>query len=243
MNMIEAETGKQPDTPPPAPEKKTEAKPRRKTFIRRRDVLILVTVWLVGCGLVGALVIAFYLIDSTPPEAAPMISASNTRFNFSGQTAKDAYLAALPEAREWADDVQLVSVSAHWADVTPETVDQVDIWDFSFFSAGHNRIFFTLVLTDQQAIGRAHPYRLKKPPHLVDPTRWTIDSDEAISIWLNNGGSVFLTTFPDNEVEALLRQSESIENPRPVWNIIGTSADQSQIFYLIIDASTGTVLN
>jgi hypothetical protein len=39
----------------------------------------------------------------------------------------------------------------------------------------------------------------------------------------------------------LLRQA--VERDTPVWNIIGTSADQSTLLFITVDAATGDILN
>jgi hypothetical protein len=219
---------------------------RKKTTInsapvRRRDLLVLLGVWLVGCSIVATIVGLFYLarrpaeVDTFPQveEAAEVA--------FSDQSAKVAYAGALGRARAWQPDVQLVSVTAAWDNTTPARLGQAEAWDFSFFSPGHERIYLVTQRPEQAPAGRAHPFKLSYPSPVIAPESWLVDSNEAINIWLSSGGSTFLDTFPENHVELLLRQSTDANTP--VWNIIGTSDDQSQLFFLTIDAATGTVLN
>ncbi len=232
------ERGKSPNQPVAASPKKKRA--ARKMPIGRRDILILGTIWLVGCAIVAGLVALFYTQIGVEKAEQPRPNAT-FEIPFTGGTAKTAYLLALAHAQSWESDVQLVTMSTHWSNITVEDLGQVDVWDFSFFSTRHQRVYFTIVATDQPVIGRAHPYKLRKPPYLIDPAKWVIDSDEAISIWANNGGGVFLGAFPDSAVEALLRQSP--DEGEPVWNIIGINADQSQLFFLAIDATSGNILN
>ncbi len=227
--------------PPPASADKNK-KPSRPLPVRRQDILVLLSIWGVGCAVVASLLGLFYFYSSNGGPGQPTPNPEAV-FNipFSGGTAKTAYLSALNKAQAWSSDVELVAASASWSNATPEDLGRVDLWDFSFFSDGHKRIFFNLVATDQPVTGRAHPFKLTRPPARINPAEWIIDSDEAVSIWLNNGGGAFLEAMPGNHVEALLRQSAN--DGKPVWNIVGTSADQSQMFFLTIDAATGTVLN
>jgi hypothetical protein len=158
-----------------------------------------------------------------------------------GDTAKIAYLKALAQAQGWQNDVILVAVSTSWTGPTIQGLGQAPIWNFRFFSPGHDRLYFSLVTTDGQAIGRTHIYKLGNAPPLLDPAAWVVDSDEAITTWANQGGGAFIQTFPDSRVEAMLRHSP--ERNGPVWDIIGMSVDQSQLFYVRIDATSGEVLN
>ena len=208
--------------------------------IKRRDVLVLVSVWFMGCIVVAGLIGFFYASSSPETADQPRLSADFV-IPFDEHSAKKAYLSALAEAQAWQSDVELIAVSTHWTEATIESLGQAQVWDYRFFSPTRRRIFFVIARPDQQLNSQAHLYKLDKSPYLVDPAAWLIDSDEALRLWTNQGGGVFLENFPGSRVEALLRQTPA--RPTPVWNIIGVSPDQSQIFYLTIDASDGQILN
>lgn len=214
-----------------------------KSWFGRRQRLILAGVYLVGCIFVGFLLVVFYISSRTGVGQQTIASfpVGSFEVTFREPMAKDAYEVALPFAQRWDDSVQLVSVSTTWNNVSLDDIGQVDVWDFSFFAPERDRMYFTIVTVDQPVDGQAHPFKLQRPPLVINPDEWAVDSSQAIAIWLNNGGGVFVQTFPENQVEILLRQS--LEGGGPVWNIIGTSADQSQLLYLTIDATNGMVLN
>lgn len=191
--------------------------------------------------MVGVLVTMFYVYSSpNEPETFPEVT-EQVNIPFSGGSAKTAYTNALGLAQSWQNDVQLAATSTVWKNATTEALGQASQWDFSFYSPRHRRMYLTVVAVGQPPLGRAHPFELRRPPPLIAPPTWVVDSDEAISIWANSGGNAFLQAFPENQVEALLRHS--VDQNTPVWNIIGTSADQSQLFFLSIDAASGVVLN
>lgn len=208
--------------------------------IKRRDVLILVSVWLLGCLIVLVLLGLFYASNSAPAPDQPKPIATFV-IPTSGDTAKTAYRLALKPAQKWQQDVSMVAISTYWPAAAIDNLGQAQGWDLRFYSPGRQRLYFTIVTTGQQVLGRAHLGKLRYPPPLIDPAQWLIDSDEAIRTWANKGGGVFIKNFPGSRVEAILRQDPG--RARPVWDMLGISADQSQVFYLAIDATNGEVLN
>lgn len=214
----------------------------KRPFFHRREILVLLAIWLVGCSLVAALMGVFYLYGQRPPPGGPPPAPNQpVTIVFEGGTAKTAYLAALKQAQGWHSPLELVSLSASWPNASLDSLGQAETWDFSFFSGEHERLYFVVVATDKLVVGRPHPFKLKRPPRLVNPAEWAVDSDQALSIWLNNGGGAFVQTFPENQVEILLRRDNN--SNKPIWNIIGVTPDQSQLLYMTIDAMTGAILN
>ncbi len=209
--------------------------------VKRREILVLVGIWLAGCAFVGGLIGLFYLNSSPADSVPPPGPVESVEIPFSGGSAKTAYLSASKAAQDWQPDVKLVSLSTNWDNATPDTLGAVDSWNVNFYSEPHQRIFVAVVAANQEPFGRAHPFKLRRPPLLLNSEAWVVDSNEALSIWVSNGGNAFLQAFPKNQVEMLLRQSADPD--RPVWNIIGASGDQSQIFFLTIDATNGQILN
>ena len=207
--------------------------------IKRREILILVSVWLAGCFLVTGLLTRFYLnMNTEKPEEPPPVATFEIPFE-QDNTAKTAYQLALKEAQEWQDDVELVAVSTQWTNATIDGIGKANIWNFRFFSPEHNRIYFVIVIPGEQVVGQAHLYKTDYTPNLIKRENWVIDSSEALLTWANHGGGTFLQRYPGSNVEVLLRQLPHLE--KPVWDIIGISADQSQFFYLSIDAETAQI--
>jgi hypothetical protein len=223
--------------------RRQQEKPVRhqKALIKRRDILILIGVWSAGCVIVTALLSFFYANVVVEASDRPKPVATFVIPFEEGNLAQTVYPPALEEAQNWQSDAEMVAVSTRWSKTTVEDLGQAGLWDFRFFSAEHQRVFFAVVTPDRQVMGRAHIHKLRYTPNVINQANWLLDSDEAISIWVNQGGGNFLNAFPDNNVEVLLRQTPDREGP--VWDIIGTNADQSQMFYLSIDAANGQILN
>jgi hypothetical protein len=213
---------------------------KRRNVVTRRDVLMLVSVWMVGC-LIVTILLGFFYTQSVAQEPQQPQPIATFVIPFAGNSAKTVYSSALTKAQEWEEDVEMVAVATRWSDTSAQGLGQTENWDFRFYSSEHQRIFFAAVAADQPAAGRAHLYKVKNSLSLVNSADWVIDSDEAISIWVNNGGGMFLKNFPENSVEVLLHQAPG--QNRPVWDIIAINADQSQAFYLTIDATNGQILN
>jgi hypothetical protein len=213
---------------------------KRRNVVTRRDVLMLVSVWMAGCLIVTTLLGFFYTqsVAQEPQQSQPIATFV---IPFAGNSAKIAYSSALTKAQEWQEDVEMVAVASRWSNATAQGLGQTENWDFRFYSPEHQRIFFAVVTADQPTAGRAHLYKVKNDLCLINSADWVIDSNDAISTWVNNGGGVFLKNFPENQVEVLLHQMPGQD--RPVWDIIAVNADQSQAFYLTIDATNGQILN
>ena len=225
------------------PKRKKKGGPQRSSNpFRRRDILILVAVWLVGCTIVSALLGLFYMnsveqtVEPIRPLVTPVVLSTQAEYK-----AKSAYIAAAAEAQNWRDDAELVAISAQWVDATLESLNQPVTWDFRFFSSGRQRLLFIVVAPGAPIASRTHLAEVTYNPSPVDPATWSIDSDEALSIWLTNGGSAFIEAFSGNRVELLLRKLPA--SNQTIWDIIGLNQDQTQLFYLSIDAANGQVLN
>jgi len=206
--------------------------------IKRRELLVLLGIWLAGCVVV-TLLLGLFFINSSPQTPNLPKPAATYDIQFSGEMAKAMYLKALAKAQSWSDDVELVALSARWSNATAKDLGQVNTWNFRFFSPRHMRIYFVVITPKNEVLGRAHFKKVQQSPYLISPTAWEIDSNEATKIWLNSGGGAFLGAYAENQVELGLRQT----NQGLVWEVMGISADQSQMYYVPINATTGVVLN
>ncbi|GAB4446842.1 MAG: hypothetical protein Kow0031_29470 [Anaerolineae bacterium] len=202
-------------------------------------MLIIFSIWLVGCALVTVLLGVFYSQSRVEALPTPQPVATYT-LTFEGETAKSAYQQALAKAQQWQGDVELVAASAYWPETTLEALTKFDAWDFRFYSPSRRRIYFAVAHPNEPVIGRPHIFKQDTFTPLVDPTAWVIDSDEAVEIWVNNGGGPFLETFPGSSVEVLLHHMP--KQDLLVWDVIGVSQDQSQLFFLSINAGNGNVV-
>jgi hypothetical protein len=226
---------------PAAPRRRKQTTISSSPF-RRRDLLVVAGVWLVGCVLVAGIVGLFYTARRpAESDTFPQQAVEPVELPFAEETAKVAYTAARTVARQWQSDVALVSMNTAWQDATANQLADAAGWGATFYSPGHERVYLVTQPVDQPPAGRPHLFKLRRPPPLIQADRWLVDSDEALGIWLNSGGNAFLEAFPENHVEMLLRQA--VDRDTPVWNIIGTSADQSTLLFITVDAASGDILN
>ncbi|RMF04318.1 MAG: hypothetical protein D6768_03575, partial [Chloroflexi bacterium] len=128
--------------------------------IRRREILILASVWVVGCGIVFGLLAIFYSQSQQSPATPQPQATATYSLNFEGDTAKIAYMRALSNALTWQGDVKLVAASAYWPQVPAlEALQSADTWDFRFFSPGRERTYFAAAAAGKPVVGRAHLYK------------------------------------------------------------------------------------
>ncbi|MFB0536888.1 MAG: hypothetical protein ACETWR_18140, partial [Anaerolineae bacterium] len=69
---------------------------------------------------------------------------------------------------------------------------------------------------------------------------WRVESPQALSIFLDQGGRDFLAAHADADVH--LRLLTHIENETLLWLAIGLSADDGLAYTVRIDAVTGAVV-
>jgi hypothetical protein len=79
-----------------------------------------------------------------------------------------------------------------------------------------------------------------KVPVLLKLADWHVDSPQALSIFLDNGGRDFLDAHADADVH--LHLLTSIENKTLVWLATGLSPDDRVAYTVSINAVTGEVV-
>ena len=118
---------------------KKPAAPRRRkqttissSPLRRRDLLVVAGVWLVGCVVVAGIVGLFYLArrpaetDTFPQQVEEPVEVA-----FVEETAKVAFIESQTVARQWRSDVELVSVNTVWQDATTSQLGEAADWDMT----------------------------------------------------------------------------------------------------------------
>ena len=192
--------------------------PTKRLFksLRRRDIIILVTFWLSIACVVGLILVFFAVRYSEWSRPVYKLNASQI-------TARSLFPAAQPAARAWENDVRFVSASATWNHASLEDLEKPTEWIYRFYSPGLQRILFVIVTPDQQVVVRPHLEKTRREFRIINPDQWQMDSPEAVTNWLNNGGGEWLKYATDRVVSAQLTQDLKIN--APVWTISGLNPE------------------
>lgn len=195
-------------------------------------------------GLTALVLIVFVLVGrvisrSAEKQPSPIAAGHGQTYNLDpiSQSARNLYPLADQAARSWQKDAKLVSASASWPFVKLNDFSRPTAWTFQFFSPRTQRIFVVSAGETQVAVIRdsLSPYILPT----ASTGEWQLDSYQALSIWLNNGGGNLLARHPIVDVSVMLQPSE-ISNLE--WIVIGTVRDSQLVHLVRIDAQSGTLL-
>ncbi|RME69481.1 MAG: hypothetical protein D6784_18395 [Chloroflexi bacterium] len=205
---------------------------RQRLFksLRRRDIIILATFWLSAACMMGLVLVFFALRFSEWSRPVYRLNAGEI-------TARSLFPAAQEAAAAWEADVRFVSASATWNHASLETLEQPVEWIFRFYSPGLQRILFVIVTPDRQVVVRPHLEKTRREFRIVNPDRWQMDSPEALSNWLNNGGAEWLRYSTERIVSAQLTQDLNIN--APVWTISGLNPETGDSIVYTVPAVKG----
>ena len=153
------------------------------------------------------------------------------------QSAKKLYVWADQAARTWKGDAELVSTATSWPFARVEDLSKPVDWTFQFFSPSTQHLYAVTVRDTQ-----ATPFREGLSPYSL-PTisieDWQIDSHQALGIWLDYGGAMFLTSHSVVDISARLRYSEQ---ERLVWIVAGLVRGSQTVYVVAVDAQSGEVV-
>lgn len=214
-----------------------------KLNLRRRDILLIGGFWLVGCALL-ATVFYFGVWQSQPEstERLPLRPQATFTVVYNEVTAKNWQDEAYEYATSrWRDDAELMAITSTWTQTELHAVGQPTAWTYRFYSPGAKRMFFVTITPDGEVIGTLHTERPYKTPAFIAPNTWQIDSPQAISAWLNFGGSTMLAAMPGIQVVAQLQVKQS-ESP-PIWIVAGYDQVTQNYLSVLIDANNSEILN
>ena len=179
------------------------------------------------------------LWPSSSSPASPLTAATQGAEADGAATVKVFYPVALQVATAWQGDARLVSASADWPSPTAETLEDQEVpWSFNFYSPAARKVYAVAV-----SGGQARGVRENQVPRDLNPAAvegWQIDSPAALATWLANGGSDFLTRYPQAEVSAQLRFPS--DSPTPLWTVWGADEQSSANFAVKVDAASGTIV-
>lgn len=146
-------------------------------------------------------------------------------------TARGAYEQAGALARAWQADAVLLSASAIWRKAVVEDLSRPVPWSYQFYSPGTNKLYLVVVRGGQAEKIRESlsPYKLTA----ADSDQWKVDSHQALSVWLNGGGGVFLQRHPLVDIQARL----SVQQGNLAWMVSGTDAIGTDGVDVVVDAA------
>lgn len=170
------------------------------------------------------------------PEDMPTMSDLSE----GGEPALISFGRAHGRALNWQGDASLINASATWAVVNGATdiQDGRANWNFVFYSPTQNTAVSSTVVNDQVSVSEPYPILQKLNPLQVGG--WRIDSDDALAIFLQNGGDTFLNTQTDITVTTQL--STISDEQRMEWLISAFANRNGEALTLVIDATSGEVL-
>ena len=187
--------------------------------LKRRDLIILLVFWLTAACTIGIMVFFFFLRPSG--STAPVYEVA------SGEaTALTLYPVAEQAARDWEEDTQFVSASASWNEATIADFEQSTEWVYRFYSPGQQRLLFVIVTPDKTVITRSHLRKTRRELRIINPEAWTVDSNQAITDWLNSGGGTWVQQASNRIVSIQLVFDDQVDSP--IWIISALNPDTGQ---------------
>lgn len=155
-------------------------------------------------------------------------------------TAREAYPLAEGAAKVWQPDAELSNASSAWdSGTTPqELLEGKTTWGFHFVSPSTSQFCIVSVVGDEARVMKSD--NMPRVPVLLKLRDWHVDSPQALSIFLDNGGRDFLAAHADADVH--LHLLTSIENETLLWLATGLAADDGVAHTVSINAVTGAVV-
>ncbi|MFN2229464.1 MAG: hypothetical protein ACK2VA_06825 [Anaerolineae bacterium] len=195
------------------------------------------TTLLVVIGLVVLSQVLGRPTSSTMTVEPTTMPAAVYRLPESPGSARSLYAYADQAARTWQADAQLASALSNWAFVEIDDLSQPAPWTYQFYSPATGRACTVSVDGTQATVIRESlsPYPLRP----VTGEAWRVDSPQALSAWLEQGGGAFLSRHSVVDLSARLRVSEQ---GRLEWVVVGMVRDTETMQLVRIDAATGAVL-
>jgi hypothetical protein len=198
--------------------------------VRLRIVILILAVLLIAVyGTLAVLVLAMGGTDSEAQADEPRTM----------ETARDTYPAAVAEAQSWEDEAQLVSATASWSNVqTEEDLQQTVEWGFTFLSPQTRQVRVVSVTPD----GAEHVQTADATAKTrgVQVSAWRVDSEQVLSLFLDNGGRDFLAQYPGATVTLRVGLDEG--NERLMWYAMGIYSPERATIVVAVDATTGELL-
>lgn len=211
--------------------------------------------WALGIVLVLLLIVVIVLsvvfwFQPKPFQAGPVDTAATAVAQrakqiaptavYQGLTAKIGYAAAVETAVSWQADAQLSAVNASW----PQGTDRRTLltgettWNYIFYSPSLGANATIAVAEDTAALVSSASAAGAVIP---DVTAWELDSKDAMTLFLDEGGDTFLETEGITTLTMILNSNE--ENGRLEWLILLFAPANGRALTTKIDATSGQVIS
>ena len=161
---------------------------------------------------------------------------------FEGHTAKIAFVAARKTATVWQADAELLAASATFSQgATPEILLAGETsWAFTFYSAAAGEAAtISVVENNARLVGTSGGGEVYTP---LSINNWQLDSDDAIQIMLESGGTQMIA---DEEITiltmALLAGNQNQSNELE-WLVSLIAPQNGRILDLRLNAFTGELI-
>lgn len=162
------------------------------------------------------------------------VSATADVRPLSKMTAMKSVLVAEPIARQWAQDTQLVSLSATWG-ADDEFQGGVGDWSLLYYSPSRQR---TALIAVHGGLATMIANRgVTDPITLEETVSWQIDSSSLIYQLRAAGGDDFLRSQPEATISMSLDLAED-----PVWRVRFIDQMSRRIFSARISIDDGEIL-
>lgn len=161
---------------------------------------------------------------------------------YEGNTARVAFVDAQRTALTWQADAQLLNASATWPQgaAINALASGEEAWTFTFYSQGVSKTaVYTVVDRQVTFIGESNSPTFQE---VRDSSAWQIDSNEAIRLLLEQGGSQFLEQEQITILTMVLMTHTQTPSQQMEWflSLIGTESGNS--IDLRINAASGELL-
>jgi hypothetical protein len=155
-------------------------------------------------------------------------------------TAREAYPLAEEAAKAWQPDAKLSNASSSWGGgVTPqELLEGKTTWGFHFVSPSASQFCIVSVVGEEAQVIKSD--NIPRVPVLLALSDWHVDSPQALSIFLDNGGRDFLAAHTEADVH--LHLFTRVENETLLWLASALAADEETVYTVLINAVTGAVV-
>jgi hypothetical protein len=150
----------------------------------------------------------------------------------------DAYERAQKAAWQEALDAQLVSATAQWQAATEkEMLAGADNWVFTFYSPTERQLIVVHVNVGSARV--VHRTQMQAMPAQLAEGRWHEGPNDALLIFLANGGREFMETHLQAVIDLHLG---NYEGRGPAWDILASDAESRESVLVVIDTETMRVL-
>ena len=204
--------------------------------------------WVLGILLVALLLIvvglsALLWFKPSLPQMGrdvPSAGAIAPTSVFAGQTAKLGYTAAQKGLGEWYNDALLLSATATW----PQGADEATIrsgaesWAYTFYSPENGKTALVTVTEGEAKLLSEGDYNGSVP--ISDVGGWNLDSEDAVRIFMDEGGAAFLSSAGPTTMVVKLTMSN--DNGRIEWFVSLIDTTNGDFLNMRIDANSGEVL-